>query len=85
MFSETVAESGDPGLLAGIIIFIVITLVLIGSLVIVYILDKRFNWGLRDSLRTRTRGWLQQRHETLEIRSIDHYVFQAIHYVDEIC
>lgn len=50
---EPVAESGDSGLLAGIIT--VIALVLIGSLVIVYILDKRFKWGLGDSLRTRTR------------------------------
>lgn len=77
MFSEPVAESGDSGLLAGIIT--VIALVLIGSLVIVYILDKRFKWGLGDSLRTRTRGWLQQRHLTVEINSIDLFVFQAFH------
>lgn len=85
MFSKPKAESVDPGLLTGVII-IVVLLILIGLLVIVYILDKRFKWGLRKSLRTRTRGWLQQRHETLlEIHSIDHYVFQAFHDVAENC
>lgn len=46
-------ESADPGILTGVII--VILIILIGALVIVIILDKRFKWGLRKSLRKHAR------------------------------
>lgn len=47
---EPDAEPGDSGLIIGVVLAIL--LILICSLVVVFILDKRFKWGLMTRLRS---------------------------------
>lgn len=53
MSSEPDAESWDYGMIIGVM---AILFTLIGSLLVVFILDKLFNWGLMKTLRSRVRG-----------------------------